>query len=336
MPTTTNATDISKTHVIHQWKHESPLIACRIAPSGLQAVSSAEDFSLQLWAIPGGEKKVLVGHESWVHALCYSRDGQVLVSGGCDGKIIWWSSHPDTAAVIRKIDAHSGWIRGIAISPDSNVLASVGNDKIVRLWNMANGEALGELLGHERHIYCVEFHPDGKQLITGDLLGKIHVWNLVDRKLERTIDASPLYAENKGQQAEFGGVRALGLNVDRGELAAGGTHKATNPFGAVHEPLVLRLNWADGALKKSHACDGITGGLIWRVQWLKDGTAIGVSGGSSGGFLLFFKDNQEKEVHRFKLPSLARDMDIHSDSNLVATAHFDKHLRISGMFAKVG
>jgi hypothetical protein len=126
----------------------------------------------------------------------------------------------------------------------------------------------------------------------------------------------------------------MALNIERGELIAGGTHKATNPFGAVHEPLVLRINWADGVLKKSHSCEGIPGGLVWRVQWLKDGTAVGVSGGSTGGILLFFHDALEKEMHRFKLPTLARDMDIHLESNLVATAHYDNHLRISGMFAK--
>jgi len=31
---------------------------------------------------------------------------------------------------------------------------------------------------------------------------------------------------------------------------------------------------------------------------------------------------------------LARDMDVHLASNLIATAHHDSHLRISGMFAK--
>ncbi len=306
-----------------------------MAPDGLQAASSSEDSSLQLWTVPSGDKKILSGHESWVHALCYSGDGQQLVSGGCDGRIIWWSVRGDAPSILRKIDAHAGWIRGVAISSDNATLASVGNDKIVRLWSMATGEKICELAGHDRHIYSVLFHPDGTRLVTGDLLGKIHIWNIGDRKLERSIDATPLYAENKGQAAEFGGVRAMALNVQRNELIAGGTHKATNPFGAVHEPLVLRLNWSDGVLKKSHACDGITGGLVWRVQWLNDGTAVGVSGGSTGGILLFFNDAQEKEFHRFKLPSLARDMDIHLESNLVATAHYDNHLRISGMFAKV-
>jgi len=325
--------DFTKTHVVHQWKHDRPLIACRISPDGQQAMSSSEDMSLQLWRIPGGEKTVLTGHESWVHALCYSPDSQQLVSGGCDGKLIWWNVRTESPAIARSLDAHAGWIRAVAVSPDGGTLASVGNDKQVKLWSMASGQKIAAFGGHERHIYSVDFHPGGNQLISGDLLGKIHVWNLTDRKLERTIDATPLYEPNKGQAAEYGGVRSLSYNAARNELIAGGTHKATNPFGAVHEPLLLRFGWDEGKLLNSHACEGIPGGLLWRVRWLNDGTALGVSGGSTGGILLFFNDAQDKEIHRFMLPSLARDMDIHLESNMVATAHYDNHLRISVMNA---
>jgi hypothetical protein len=169
--------------------------------------------------------------------------------------------------------------------------------------------------------------------MTGDLFGKIHVWNLDTFQRDRVIEATPLYSENKGQRAEFGGVRTLAYHAARNELIAGGTHKASNPFGAVHEPLILRIGWDDGSLKKSHVCEGIPGGMIWRVQWLPDGTAVGVSGGSTGGLLLFFNDALEKEIHRFKLPSLARDMDLHATSGLIATAHFDRHLRFTSIAA---
>lgn len=330
MQTDTTKADITKTRMLYQWKYDRPLIACRFAPDGSQVASTSEDNSVQLWRVPDGEKIVLKGHESWVHALCYSRDSQQLITGGCDGALIWWDVKSQTPTQIRRHDAHQGWIRAVEISHDGQWIASVGNDRIIRIWS-TGGQKIAEWSGHDRHIYSADFHPNGKQLLTGDLLGKIHIWNIEERKLERTIDASPLYTENKGQQAEFGGVRTMAFSTTRNELLAGGTHKATNPFGAVHEPLLLRIQFDDGTLKKSHACEGIAGGLIWRTQWLPDGTAVGVSGGSTGGLLLFFDEKQEKEIHRFKLPSLARDMDIHVASLSIATAHYDNHLRISVM-----
>jgi WD40 repeat protein len=325
--------DFTKSHVIHQWKADSPLIACRISPTGEQCVSTSQDNHLQRWNLADGQRAILKGHESWVHALAYTKSGEQLVSGGCEGRLIWWSVLDAEPKVVRAIEAHRGWIRGVEISPDGTLLVSVGNDQVIRLWRTDTGEAIHQWPAHERHIYSAVFHPDGKHLLTGDLLGKIHVWNLEDRSLVRTFDGSTLYGPNKGQNAEFGGVRSLAISPNGSEVYAAGTHKGSNPFGAVHEPLLLRFNWADGALTKSHVCDGIPGGLLYRTVALSDATVAAVSGGSSGGILLFFNASQDKEVHRAGLPSLARDMDLHSGKGLVATAHFDQHLRISGLFA---
>jgi hypothetical protein len=325
--------DIQKTRVAHQWKNDSPLIACRISPTATQCVSTAQDFSLQRWTIPSGERAILKGHESWVHALTYSADGATLISGGCDGRLIWWPVLEGEPKPIRSIDAHAGWIRAVERSIDGKTLVSVGNDQVIRLWNIESGEKITEWPAHERHIYSAAFHPDGVHLATGDLLGKICVWNLTDRSLVRTVDGSPLYSPNKGQAAEFGGIRTMAINGSGTELIAGGTHKGSNPFGAVHEPLLLRFAWNEGALLKSHVSDGIPGGLLYRSCYLPGDIAVAVSGGSSGGILLFYGKEQEKEVHRFALPNLARDLDAHVASGLVATAHFDTHLRISAMFA---
>jgi hypothetical protein len=70
------------------------------------------------------------------------------------------------------------------------------------------------------------------------------------------------------------------------------------------------------------------------LRWLADGSLMGVSGGSSGGNLLFWKPDSEKPFHRFQLPNIARDMDLHPDGLQVATAHHDRHVRITRLAAK--
>jgi WD40 repeat protein len=326
--------DIKQAHLGQDLAHDRPLLACRFSPDGKFVVSSSEDATLQRWDLATGTKVVLRGHESWVHALQFSADGSQLISGGCDGRLIWWSINEAEPQPLRTVVAHAGWIRAIALSPDGAQLASVGNDLQVRLWNVSSGEKIAEWGGHEKHVYSVLFPADGKHLLSGDLAGKLHLWNLDSKQIVRSFDAAPLHTYEGGQRVDFGGVRSIALAVDQSQLLAGGLHKATNPLGAVHEPLLLRFNYADAQLLKSHVCDGIPGGVIWRVLSLPDATTVAVCGGSSGGFLLFFNSEQDKDIHRFQLPALARDMDLHVASERIATVHHDHHLRLTHLHPK--
>jgi WD40 repeat protein len=274
------------------------------------------------------------GHDSWVQSIGFSKDGTQIVSGGCDGKLTWWDSAADAPKPLRSIEAHKGWIRSIDVSPDGALLATGGNDNMVRLWNIADGKLVREIPGHERHVYSVAFHPQGQFLLSGDLMGKIKQWEVASGKEVRAFDAAALHTYEGGQQVDFGGVRAMAISPDGKWLAAGGLYKATNPLGNVHEPLVLLFNWESQKLEKQQIAEGITNGSLWRLRWLGDGSLMGVSGGNSGGHLIFWKTDAEKDFHRFVLPALARDMDLHPDGLQVVTAHADKNVRITRLAAK--
>jgi WD40 repeat protein len=273
------------------------------------------------------------GHDSWVNALTCSSDGQTLVSGGSDGRLVWWPAVADKPEPVRKIDAHQGWVRCLATSPNGQWLASGGNDHYIRLWNLADGTPVRELTGHDSHVYSIAFHPGGEFLLSGDLKGSIKQWQISDGSLIRSFDAKALHSYNGGQGVDFGGVRTLALSTDGKTLAAGGLHKAENPLGAVHEPLGLLFEWESQKLLRSHIAEGVKG-VIWRVVFHPAGFLLGVSGGSGGGFLLFWKPDADKEFHRFQLPSLARDLDLHPDGVQIATAHYDRKIRLTRLAAK--
>ena len=328
--------DPKAAYVAAQWQHDRPLISCRFDPSGQFVFCGSEDAVVERFRLSDGVKTVLAGgHTTWVAAFAFSKDGSTVVSGGCDGKLTWWSATEDAPKPIRSIAGHgTHWIRSLASSPDGTVLASGGNDNMVRLWNLADGTLLKELAGHEKQVYSVTFHPDGKSLFSGDLGGSIRQWDFTAGTELKKFDAASLYSYNGGQGVDFGGVRALTISPDSKYLAAGGLYKATNPLGAVHEPLILLFNLETGMMERQLIAEGITGGVIWSLRWLSDGSLMGVSGGGSGGWLLFWKPDTEKDFHRFQLPNLARDMDLHSDGIRAATAHHDRHVRITSLSQK--
>lgn len=327
--------DPKQSHVVSQWQYDRPLNACRFDPTGQFVFCGAEDAVVERFRLADGARTLLTGgHETWVFALAFAKDGSQTISAGADGKLTWWETAAEMPTPIRTVDAHQGWIRSLDVSPDGTLLASGGNDHRVRLWSVADGTLVRELVGHERHVYSLAFHPQGQFLLSGDLTGVLKQWDVAAGKEVRTFDAKPLHSYNGGQQVDFGGIRAITVSPDGKWLAAGGLHKATNPLGAVHEPIVLLFDWESQKLEKQLLADEITGGVIWRLEWLADGSLMGVTGGSTGGFLLFWKTDADKDYHRFKLPNIARDMDLHSDGLQVATAHHDRHVRITRLAAK--
>ncbi|HEX3601138.1 MAG TPA: hypothetical protein VHU84_13395 [Lacipirellulaceae bacterium] len=327
--------DPKQTYVVSQWAYDRPLNACRFDPAGHYVFCGAEDANLVRFNVADGSHAVFPGgHDTWVGAVGFSKDGAQVVSGGYDGKLTWWESAAKEPKPIRSIECHKGWIRTLDVSPDGALIATGGNDNMVRLWNLADGKLVRELPGHERHVYSVFFHPGGQFLLSGDLMGVLKQWEVASGKLVRMFDAKALHTYEGGQRVDYGGVRAQAISADNKWLAAGGLYKATNPLGAVNEPLVLLFDWNSQKIEKQQIVEGIAGGVVWRLKWLGDGSLMGVSGGVTGGFLIFWKPDAEKAYHRFQMPALARDMDVHPDGLQVATAHADKHLRISRLAAK--
>lgn len=328
--------DLKAVHVAREFVADAPLITCRFDPKGLYVFATAEDRSVIRWELATGRKTVFKAHDSWVGALAFSPDGATLVTGGYDDTLMWWPVAAEKPEPLRKVRAHAGWIRALAVSPDGKLLASGGNDRIAKLWNLSDGTPVRELPGHELDIYSALFHPSGNFLLTGDLLGKINQWEVATGKLARTFDGKDLHHYDGGQQVHYGGVRGLALSPDGRHLVGAGLHKATNPLGMVNEPLVVRFEWETlKVLQKHLGNDDIKGGVLWRALFHPEGHLLACCGGSTGGFLMFWGPTDEKPAHQFKLPDTIREMDLHPDGLQIATAHFDKKLRLSKLLPKV-
>ena len=328
--------DPKQAHVVTQWPTERPVVCCRFEPKGRFVFCGLEHSVIQRFNLADGKRVSFSGgHDSWVFSLAFSADGEKTFSGGGDGLVTVWETASESPQAIRKIDAHQGWIRAMSVSPDGTLLATGGNDRVVKLWEVSSGSLIRELKGHLGHIYSVEFHPNGKSLLTGDLLGAIKQWDLAKGEVAGTFDAKPLHSYNGGQQVDFGGVRGLAITPDGKSVAAGGLHKATNPLGAVHEPIALLFDGESRKLVKTQLADGITGGVLWRLRFLADGSMMGACGGGDGGILLFWRSDSDKDYHRLALPNFLRDMDLHPDGLRVATAHHDRHVRMTRLAAKM-
>ena len=120
--------------------HESFVSAVAISLDAKLVASAASQ--IRLWDISGGRQRVhmkLVGERgrSVGAALAFGPDGQMLVSGGRDGKIDVWEVSTGRRLKTLSIEPVRERWNALAFSPDGSTLAAAGYDHGLVLWDAA-------------------------------------------------------------------------------------------------------------------------------------------------------------------------------------------------------
>jgi WD40 repeat protein/DNA-binding SARP family transcriptional activator len=131
--------------------------------------------SIRVWdATDLEELDPLEGHEDWIQALAFGRDGMVA-SVSFDGTTRIWDI--EARRELARMRGHSGPVVGVAFSPDGTTVATSGMDGTTKLWDVATGRERITLYGHSRLVHTVAFSPDGRFLATasGDGTVALHL-----------------------------------------------------------------------------------------------------------------------------------------------------------------
>lgn len=332
--------DPAKTHIAREFKHKSPLVSCRFDPTGKWVVAGSQDMKVVRWSLADGKATELTAHDSWVRGLAFARTKEgdaeklILLTGGYDGRIVWWDASAEAPQPLRKIDAHKGWLRSLTVTADQQFVISCGNDNRAKLWRIADGSLVREFVGHEAHVYNSAVHPDGKQLATVDLKCNVLHWELETGKLVRQFKAATLHKYDGGFMADYGGFHAMEFSPDGKLLAGSGITNVTNAFAGVGNVAVAVLDWDGGKEQTVHVAKAPINGDGWGMALHPQPFIIGLSGGGAGGRLYFWKHGEKNEFFTFGLPSSARGLSLSPDLVHLATAHHDGAVRILKMADK--
>lgn len=322
------ALDPAATREVQLLKHDRQLMGCRFDPSGKFLFAWGNDHGLHRFDLATGTKVSFADHDSWVYAVTFTDGGNVIWSAGGDGRLIAWPALEAEPKPIRVIEAHEGWVRSVVTSPDGELVASAGNDCLVKLWSAADGTAVATWPGHSRHVYKVIFHPSGKSLVSGDLLGVLKDWDLASGKPAREFDAKVLWKYDGGFQADIGGIRGISFAPDGARLACSGITEVTNAFAGVGKPLAVLIDWSTGKgvaeLRPAADFQGVGRAILP----YSDQDWIGLGGGGGGGRLWFWRGQETSASHTVNLPIVPRGMDLHPDRIRLAIAGHDGSARI--------
>ncbi|HEY3761901.1 MAG TPA: serine/threonine-protein kinase [Verrucomicrobiae bacterium] len=162
------------------------------AKDGQTLVTATDTGHITLWHMPEGTRIASFASDMASHGYnttfaatpdlslaAYASDPvQFHIIDLRNGKELWTAGSPDAGA-----------ITALAFSPDGKILASSSHDETnIRLWDVATGKQVGELIGHSSWTSPIVFWPDGKKLASGSGDQTIRIWDISDPKNPSCLD----------------------------------------------------------------------------------------------------------------------------------------------------
>ena len=155
--------------------HQAPVLAVRFSPTDAIFASCGEDAKVRLWRNDGTPFNTFTGgHHKWITCLCFSSDGERIITGSADRTLVVWNIN---GTPIKTFKDHDSFIEDIDISPSGRIIASATSGRTVNLWNM-EGNLLATFEGHTDKVLGVRFHPSGKSLASVSSDRTVRIWDL--------------------------------------------------------------------------------------------------------------------------------------------------------------
>ncbi|KAK7083122.1 Notchless protein 1 [Halocaridina rubra] len=295
--------------------HAEAILCASFSPDGQHMASGSGDTTVRFWDVSTETPHfVCKGHRHWVLVTSWSPDGLRLASGCKSGQVLVWD--PKTGKLLRSLTGHKQWITAICWEPlhlaqhcESIRVASAGKDGDVRIWNTKLGCCEKVLSNHVKGITALRWGGEGL-IYSASQDRTIKVWRAVDGVMCRTL------------QGHGHWVNTLALNTDYVLRTGAFEPQTLMKTGPETLPEEERLECSE---KRYQVALKASGG----VERL-------VSGSDDFTLFLWEPANSKKPIERMTgHQQLVNDVKFSPDTRIVASASFDKSIRLwSGLTGK--
>ena len=323
--------------------HGEPVVAALFSPTGRHLASGSGDKTVRLWDLTTETPQhVCKGHLGWVLALAWAPDGALLASGDKTGQVILWD--PETGkARGRPLTGHKQWITSLAWEPlhlgdgTSRKLASASKDGAVRVWDSARGSCLRVMTSHTASVTCLKW-GGASLLYSASQDRTIKVWRASDGALCRTlqghghwVNVLALNTDYVMRTGAFDPKDAKVVADDSLLPAEEAKANAETRYNAVMKVTTDQLDlFSNKSLKQVVGEEMLVSGsddftlFLWKPGSEKTPVAR-----MTGLRLQKYVDNMLQPYFHAGHQQLVNDVKFSPDARLVASASFDKSIRVS-------
>jgi len=257
------------------------------------------------------------GHTDAVSSVDVSSDGRWVFSGAMDGTVRAWESTSGVRQPASGLSTSAGdpFILSVAARPDSpNEIAYTGEDSIIhqRVWNAPVRPGPPSLAGHANFVFDVEYSPDGSLVATGGADGSVRVWSYLSGTQQSIDDTSHIER-----------VYDIAFTRDGRSLVSTGQDRL----------VMMRPVLSPGEPFRIAEIPDLTGDTVVNtVDVGLNGDVVAV-GDSNGILRIYSVPSPDDIVSRLLIEMDAhddqiRDLAISPDGTMIATAGFDRTLKI--------
>jgi eukaryotic-like serine/threonine-protein kinase len=248
-----------------------------------------------LWKRSRSDELAILGsHDHAISGLMFSPKGDLLASGGFDGKVKLWNWKDQRSAGELEIGDQ---VQAVAFSPDGRRLAVRSNSHGCQVWDVATRLLIAELnVPATSYSGAVAFSPQGDLLAMNAPGSTIQIWNLSTRSPVATLvghdhealirwlifsrDAKTLYST-----AEDLTVRIWDLTTQRQLAALRGHNRWITSLALMPDESLLASSGSDGTVRiwdlklRSEKLRLTTHApMVWDVKFAPDGKVMATCG----------------------------------------------------------
>ncbi|WVO17568.1 hypothetical protein L204_105265 [Cryptococcus depauperatus] len=200
----------------------------------------------------------LTGHTDSVTAAAWNFDGEMIATGGMDGRVRFWRrgrkrrGKPLDDSVLNTIEGWRAWefitnletgseINWLKWHPKGNVLAAGCEDASVWLWNLPSGDTLAVLSSHSMSCTSGLFPLPAKHLLTASLDSSLILW---DPRTSMPVWKTNIFLppESPDTDPSIHGITCIALSPRGDVLAAGSCSGSVKIISLAKGGILATLN----------------------------------------------------------------------------------------------